>query len=221
MRIYGEVPFWRRRQILSDVAVVLWLAGWTWVGIKVNEVVNRLGRPGRSLQDAGDRFSTNLDSAAELAKRIPFVGGAIEEPFKGAASAGRFLERSGRTQADLVGGVALWLGVLLALIPILYMLIKYVPSRVRWIREATAAGYLRIDGPDLQLFALRAIATRPLHELRRACPDPAAALAAGDYEPLARLELGAMGLRLPEGLPERTSAPETPGAAPPPGPPGP
>lgn len=198
MKLYAEVPYWRRRQIVRDVAVVAWIAGWIWVGVKVNEVVNRLGRPGRSLQGAGDRVGDSLEAVAEQAHRIPIVGGAIEEPFKSAASAGRFLEQAGRTQADVVASVALWLGVLLALIPILYMLIKYVPRRVRWIQEATAASYLRIDDADLQLFAFRAVATRPLHQLRRACPDPAAAFAAGDYEPLARLELGAMGLKVAE-----------------------
>jgi hypothetical protein len=48
--------------------------------------------------------------------------------------------------------------------------------------------------PLVHLFAIRAVYTRPLYELRRACDDPARALALGDYEPLARLELAALGL---------------------------
>lgn len=91
--------------------------------------------------------------------------------------------------------LALWLGILLAVIPIGYVLLRYAPWRGRWIREASAASRLRIDSEDLHLFALRAVATRPLYELQRVTPDPAAALARGDYESLASLELGALGLK--------------------------
>lgn len=66
---------------------------------------------------------------------------------------------------------------------------------MRWILEASAASKLRIDADDLRLFAIRAIATRPLYELRRACPDPAGCLADENYEPLAALELSALGLQ--------------------------
>jgi hypothetical protein len=39
---------------------------------------------------------------------------------------------------------------------------------------------------------------RSLDELRRAAEDPGAALAAGDYAPLAAVEFRALGLRPPE-----------------------
>ena len=105
------------------------------------------------------------------------------------------MERAGLAQQEVVQDLATWLGVLLALIPISYVAYRYLPDRWRWIREAGAASMLRIDAADLQLFALRAIARQPLYELRRATPDPAAALAQGDYEPLASLELASLGLK--------------------------
>ena len=61
--------------------------------------------------------------------------------------------------------------------------------------EATAARAIRESAADLHLFALRAVANRPLSELRRVTPDPAGALMSGDVEDLARLELAALGLR--------------------------
>jgi hypothetical protein len=57
------------------------------------------------------------------------------------------------------------------------------------------AARLRDDRADLHLFALRAVANRPLRQLHRVTPDPAGALAAGDYEGLAALELNALGLK--------------------------
>jgi hypothetical protein len=52
-----------------------------------------------------------------------------------------------------------------------------------------------MGGADLELFALRALANRPLRELYRVTPDPAGALRAGDYAGLAALELRSLGLR--------------------------
>ncbi len=71
------------------------------------------------------------------------------------------------------------------------------------MRAATAASRLRLDSDDLYIFALRAIATRPWHELRRVTPDPAGAFSAGDYEALAALELSALGLRTDAGFAAR------------------
>ena len=88
----------------------------------------------------------------------------------------------------------MWLGACIAAIPIGYVLLKYVPDRVRWVREATAAERIRLDADDLQIFALRAAVNRPLWELRAATPDPGGALAAGDYAALAQLELHSLGL---------------------------
>jgi hypothetical protein len=52
-----------------------------------------------------------------------------------------------------------------------------------------------MDGADLELFAIRAVANRPLRELRRVSADPAGALRAGEHHALADLELRALGLR--------------------------
>ena len=195
MKLYAEVPRWRTRQVLSDVAVVLWTYVWIKVGQRVHELILRLQGPGRSLEYAGGSFGRRFEDISETVGDVPFAGGQLRRPFEAVATGSRALERAGIQQQDVVHDIAVLLGILLALIPILYMLIKYLPGRLRWIREASAASRLRIDAADLHLFAIRAVATRPLYELQRACKDPAAALAQGDYGPLAALELGAMGLR--------------------------
>lgn len=194
MRLYAEVPYFKTRQILLDVAVLLWIVVWVRIGFRTRELVARLAEPGRDLEAAGGGFARNLDSISERVPDVPFVGDALRSPFEAAAGAGRTLESAGQTHQDVVLTLATWLGLLLALIPILYITIKVLPARVLWIRDASAASRLRLDAEDLQLFALRAVANRPLHELQRACADPARALAVGDYKPLAELELGALGL---------------------------
>ena len=195
MKIYAEVSALRLRQILSDLAVVSWAAIWVGIGRWVDELVGRLAAPGRTIEGAGSGLARPLATASREVGDIPLVGRALRLPLEAAAGAGRSLEGAGAAQQEVVHTLATWFGVLLAVIPISLVLIRYIPGRIRWIREASAAEQLRLRAPDLEFFALRAIASRPLYELRRATPNPAAAFASGEYEALATMELEALGLR--------------------------
>lgn len=193
--MYAEARRYRARQVLADAAALLWIAAWIAVGMFMHDLVTRLAGPGETVENAGRRFADSVESFGGDAGDLPVIGDALEAPFETIASAGRTLQDAGASQQEAVHTLALWLGILLALIPILYVLLRYLPERLRWIREAGAAASLRIDAEDYKIFAIRALANQPLNELRRAAPDPAAAYAAGDYESLAELELGQLGLR--------------------------
>ncbi len=194
MKLYAEVPRYRMGQIVRDLAAVAWVAIWVRVGFRIHELVSALAGPGRTIQSPGTDVASSLESAGSEVEDLPVVGDALRTPFEAIAGAGRALERAGATQQEVVATLAVWLGVILALIPILYVALKYLPDRGRWIRAASAADHIRLDAGDLHLFALRAVANRPLHELRRASSDPAGDLASGNYQALARLELNALGL---------------------------
>ena len=197
MKLYAEVPRFRNKQLLQDLGLVVWAAIWVRIGMHVKSLVDRLAEPGATIERAGDGFAGTLFDIGSKVAGVPIVGDSLRAPFNAAGEAGRVLERAGVAQQELVHDLATWLGVLLAVIPISYVLYKYLPDRLRWVREASAASTLRIDAADLHLFALRAVARQPLYELKRVCPDPAAALANEDYEPLATLELASLGLQVP------------------------
>lgn len=194
MKLYAETPAYRGRQVMRDLGVALWTYVWIRVGMGMHDLVTKLAAPGRTIESAGGDLAGNFTSISQEVADVPVVGGALQAPFDAAARASRVLGDAGAEQQEVVMTFALWLGILLALIPILYLLMRYLPARWTWVRDASAAHMLKIDADDLQLFALRAIANRPLHELRKATPDPAGAMAAGDYEALAALELNALGL---------------------------
>jgi len=196
MKFYGETRFFRFRQIATDVGVVLWIILWVRIGLFMKRLFDELAGPGETIEGAGTSFSSTMQDVGESMSDIPGIGDAIQGAFDSASDAGMRLQDAGQGQQDLVHRIAWWLGFLLAAIPIVLILIRYIPDRLSWIREASAAHRLRIDAADLHLFALRAVTNRPLHELRRACSDPAAALAQGDYAPLARFELASLGLSL-------------------------
>jgi hypothetical protein len=196
MRIYAEKPGHASRQIISDFVIAWWIGIWVWIGMRIHDLVNGLAGPGETIEEAGTSFAGSLIEAGRRVADLPVVGEGLQFALNAVAEAGVTLQRAGQAQQDAVNTLALWLGVLVAFLPIAFVLFHYLPDRVRWIREAAAAS--RARGPaaeNLYLFALRAIATRPLRELLRATPDPGRAFATGDYEALAALELDELGLR--------------------------
>ena len=196
MKLYAETAGLRARQVLIDLAMVAWTAAWVWAGVNLYRLVEKLAVPGARLEQAGGGFAGDVSEIQQKVGRIPVVGGDLQGPFGRLAGVGQTLADAGATQQQVVHQLALWLGVLVAAVPIVTLLLAWLPRRVSWAREAGAASRLRLAGADLELFALRAVANRPLRQLRRVTPDPAGALRSGDFEALADLELRSLGLRV-------------------------
>jgi hypothetical protein len=195
VKLYAETAGLRARQVLGDLAVVAWTAAWVWAGVTLYRLVEKLAVPGARLEQAGGGFAGDVAEIQQKVGRLPVVGGELQGPFGRLAGVGQTLADAGATQQQVVHQLALWLGVLVAAVPIVTLLLAWLPRRVTWAREAGAASRLRLAGADLELFALRAVANRSLRQLHRVTPDPAGDLRAGDYEALADLELRALGLR--------------------------
>ncbi|MBA3629256.1 MAG: hypothetical protein H0W55_06210 [Actinobacteria bacterium] len=195
MKIYADTPRLRTRQIMLDAIFIGWILLWIRLGVLLSSLVTKLSVPLRAVREPASDLARGLSDVSEAVLRLPVVGDELSGSFKSAAGAGRSLAAAGARQGDSVDQLAILLGVMLAGLAIAYALGRYLPERLAWIREATAAGRIQVERNDLYLFALRALVNRPLHELRRAAPDPAGAFAAGRYDALAALELEALGLR--------------------------
>ena len=195
MKLYAETPGLRTRQLVGDLAVLVWTAAWVAAGVALYRLVEKLAVPGERVEQAGSSFAGDIAEIQQKVGRLPVVGGELQDPFGRLAGVGRTLAAAGVTQQEVVHQLALWLGVVVAVVPIVALLLVWLPSRVSWAREAGAASRLRMDGADLELFAIRAVANRPLRDLHRVTPDPAGDLRAGEYQALADLELRALGLR--------------------------
>jgi hypothetical protein len=195
MRLYAETAPRRARQLAGDLLVLAWIAAWAFAGRSLYLLVEKLAAPGRAVERAGANFASDAGEIQQKVARIPVVGDQLRDPFGRLGGVGRTLADAGVTQQQVVHDLALWLGVLVAAVPVAALLVMWLPGRVAWAREAGAASRLRMGGADLELFALRAVANRSLRELYRVTPDPAGALRARDYADLAALELRALGLR--------------------------
>jgi hypothetical protein len=195
VKLYAETVGLRARQLLGDLATLAWTAAWVAAGLTLYRLVERLAVPGARVEQAGSDFAGDVAEIQQRIGRVPVVGDQLQGPFGRLAGTGRTLAEAGATQQQVVHQLALWLGVVVAAVPVVTLLLVWLPRRVAWAREAGAASRLRMDGADLELFAIRAVANRPLRELRRVSADPAGALRAGEHQALADLELRALGLR--------------------------
>jgi hypothetical protein len=197
VKLYAETAGLRVRQLAGDLAVVAWVAAWVAAGLALYRLVEKLAVPGARVEQAGSSFAADVAEIQQTVGRLPVVGGQLQDPFGRLSGVGRTLAEAGVAQQEVVRQLALWLGVVVAAVPVVALLLVWLPRRVTWVREAGAASRLRLDGADLELFAIRAVANRPLRELHRVSPDPAGDLRAGEFQALADLELRALGLRAP------------------------
>ena len=198
MKLYADHRPLAARQAVGDVLLLVWVWAWVRIGQHLTSLVDRLAEPGRSLERAGTTLEDGLEGAAGGVGRLPVVGGALEGVFGDAAGAGSSLRDAGTAQAEVAHQLAVALGLAVAGLAIIWGLARYVPGRLQWIRDATSGQSLVAGAEDLRLFAIRAVANRPLSELRRVSRDPGGDLAAGRFDRLAALELAELGLRLPE-----------------------
>lgn len=200
MKLYADTPVRRSAQVAGDVLLLVWVAVWVRTAFVVRDATLALGRPGEQLADAGTSMSERLRQAGDAVGGLPFVGGDVATPFAQAGGAASELAVVGRAQTEAVQALAFWLGLAVGAIPVLLAIGVYLPSRWRFAREASASQQYVDSGADLDLFALRAMARQPLHQLARISEDPVAAWRSGDpvvVRRLALLELRDTGLLPP------------------------
>jgi hypothetical protein len=153
--------------------------------------------------DLGRSLSESMGSASGVAEDVPVVGDDLASPFDALGRAGASVTGAGQSTQDAVHTLGAVLAVVLVVLPVGWLLLRRVPARLRWAREAGAADrLLRAGAPDLELLAARAMATAPLPELARLPTGTGAGWRAGDpaaVRALAGLEARRLGVRLPAG----------------------
>ena len=204
MQLYAQHPVVRLRQVAADVGMLVWLVVWVLIARATHAAVLVLAEPGRAVEDLGRSVAGSMDSAAEAAERVPVVGDELAAPFGSLSDASGSVSGAGQSAQDAVATLATVLAVVLVVLPVGWLLLRWLPWRLRYAREAGAARRLLTGTPDLEILAARALATAPLPRLAALPSGTGAAWHAGDpaaVRALAALELARLGLRLPEPVP--------------------
>jgi hypothetical protein len=224
MRLYPTLPRRRTATLAGDLAVLLSLVLFAWLGVKVHDGIAELASLGRGLQDAGVAVGSTsrgaagavrggFDSAAGALDAAPLVGGSLGAALRQAGdSAAAPLQREGDAEAKrLVAAgrdgearayrTANLLGWVTFLALALLLLSRWGPSRVRQVRTLTAAsrvlgGRGPVDpGREAEL-ARRAAYGLPYGVLVRHTRDPIGDLQAGRHAGLLAALGEDAGLRL-------------------------
>ena len=200
MKLYADGPVRRTRQMLGDVLLVFWVVLWIRLAQVVHDATLALATPGRKIETAGGGLADRLRDAGSAVGDVPLVGDKVRSPFDGAGKAADQIADAGASQVAAVEHLAHWLGLTVGALPILLVVLVYLPLRWRFVREASAGQRYVDSSADLDLFALRAMSRQPMHRIARISPDPVRAWREGDRDvvrALAVLELRDAGLTPP------------------------
>lgn len=200
MRIYAQRRGQLAGQLAGDVAVAVWTVAWAVVGVLVDASVSALAGPARDTARTARDLAGQLGEAASSAGQVPGVGEQLRRPLDAASGSLGDLVATADAQAASIERLAAVLGWLVFLIPVTTVLLVWLPRRVRFVRRARAAQRFLDAQPDLDLFALRAMANQPMHVLAGISDDPVRAWRQGDrrvIDALAEVELRQAGLLLP------------------------
>jgi len=199
MKFYSDFRARRVRQITWDVLALLAIAAWVWLGTFVYRLIMDLSDFGIQMEEAGAGFRQTMTDLSTDLGNVPLIGTGIRAPFDGASDAGSALESAGQAQQVAVQNLATGLGLGIAVLPILMILIVWLIPRVRFARRAGTAKSMVKAGANVDLLALRALATQKIGTLAQIDSDPMAAWRRGDatvVKALAQLELRSSGVRI-------------------------
>ena len=200
MGIYSNRPGRLAGQIFSDLFVLAWSIGCGLVALVVSQLVGALAVPARETARTATRLMDNMREAAAQAAKVPAVGEDLRQPFDAASVTLGNVVTAANNQVETIERIALVSGWLVFLLPVALVMALWLPRRVRFYRQAKASQVFLDSTADLDLFALRAMASQPLYVLAGVSDDPIRAWRDGDrqvIDALAAIELRRNGLRMP------------------------
>ncbi|MFJ3818775.1 hypothetical protein [Streptomyces sp. NPDC090056] len=196
MRFYAQTPTRRNRQVLVDLIAVVLIAAAVWAALAVRGTIMLLAEPGQKVESSGDSLAKELGEAGEAASDVPFIGDVLQKPLRSAADASSGFADAGVSFQETVGQVADVVTAALIVIPVLFVLLLWLPPRLLWIRRSSTLRRLAEAPGGADLLALRALTGPPGALTALPAPPPggwADAWRRGDREAIA--DLGAVALK--------------------------
>ncbi len=196
---YAETPLRRTRQIVGDVAVLIWCVLWWRTANGVRDRVLGLQGAGQRAESAGTGISERLRSAGNAVDGVPLLGSKLAAPLRSAGAAGNDLADAGRSAQAAVATTASALHATMLVVLVGLVLAWWLLRRARWTTAAWAARRLRCTREGLQVLGVRAAATAPLGTVGGALHPHAGGGGMDQHtlEVLGSLELDRLGLRRP------------------------
>ncbi|MHA6758190.1 hypothetical protein [Streptacidiphilus sp. PAMC 29251] len=186
--------------MVADLSAIAVITLAVWFALLIHKTIMLLAGPGRAAESAGNQLAGGLGDAGNAASKVPFVGDTLKKPLLSAAGAGHDLAQAAQAEQNSVRDLAFLVALVLIVVPVLTVLLLWLPPRLHWMRAANRAHTLLTRPGGADLFALRAL-NGPLRDLARVdAPDGdlVGAWRRGDeavIKDLCRLGLRQVGLR--------------------------
>jgi hypothetical protein len=142
MRLYAARPDRRLGQVLADAGMLAWVVLWVLLARVVHRAVLVLAEPGRAVEELGSSVADSMGRAASAAGDVPVVGDELAGPFGSLGDAAGSVSGTGQAAQDAVGTLATVLAVVLVVLPVGWLLLRWLPWRLRWVRDAAAVSRL-------------------------------------------------------------------------------
>lgn len=185
--------------LLLDLLVAAWIVACIAFGVFVANGVEELTVLSDGISDAGGAVVSSGDAIGGA--ELPVVGKAFGGVGEEISQAGREVQGGGESSRADIERLARLLGIALALIPMLPVLLHYLPPRLTRGREIRAVKRMRGTAGDDPLFveflARRATEQLPYRQLRKVSDRPWLDLEEGRHVPLAEAELRRVGILRP------------------------
>jgi len=199
MKLYPDLPRRRMATVAGDLALLLAVLAFAWLGTTVHDAVEELTAVSEGVQEVGGTVERSFDEAGATVGRAPLVGGQLADALREAgrdtggraAEAGRDGQRSIEELADLLGWV-------MFLVPTVLLLARFLPPRIAQVRKLTGARRVLMlpEGEERRrLLAQRAAFGLPYATLLQYTDDPLGDLQAGRLGPLVAAVREDAGLR--------------------------
>jgi hypothetical protein len=201
-KVYPDVR--RGRMVGRDLLAVVWVFAWVVAGRWVWSQVLRAEVIADKIRDAGKSINSalaGLEGIWNALANAPLIGSLFQVPGTQQHPGDVLIAMSVNVRTD-IGWIALGAGLLVAMPPILYVLLTYVPYRwgrmkemgsaLQFVRGAQARGQ---SEPAKALLAYRALARLSFSELMAVSTDPIGDIQARRYDGLAVAMLEEAGLR--------------------------
>lgn len=200
MGFYARRPWRLVGQLAFDISVLVWAIVWWLASRLVDEAIRAVAGPVGQAGQAASSMRDHFRAAAKQVGAVPAIGEQLRRPFDDAADSLGGLIASAGAQVASIERLASIVGWLVFLIPVAIMVAIWLPKRIRFFVRARATQRFIGSQTDLDLFALRAMATQPIQVLARISSDPVSDWRRGDsrvINRLAEVELKRVGLRPP------------------------
>ena len=202
IKLWSELPAARSKELLADVATILWVAFWGSIVWQLFQFLAGFAEAGRTVRAGGQTMIASGQDLGESLAGLPLVGSQVRDVARDAfAGAGRPLSDFGTELEQFIFVIAIVLALLLALVTIAPWLYRYLPWRWGRVRRVRAAHRAIRTAPDVadasveHTLAMRAVARLDYSTLLEYTPDPLGDWNSGRHDRLARAELASVGLR--------------------------